>query len=113
MLRCTTKNQEVKIGERDGTTSWGDSVGVNRANCVGCGSAWDGEQTAPVGSFEANGWGFTTCTAARVWHLCQYGERTVPWISLTPQGIHGISTRSSDSLPTHRQQSDHQRHHPT
>ncbi len=37
--------------------SWGDSIGVNRANCSGCGSAWDGEQTAPVGSFEANAWG--------------------------------------------------------
>ena len=39
------------------TYSWGDSIGVNRANCRGCGSAWGGNQTAPVGSFEANGWG--------------------------------------------------------
>jgi len=37
--------------------SWGDSIGVNRANCNGCGSQWDGEKTAPVGSFEANAWG--------------------------------------------------------
>ncbi len=38
--------------------SWGDSIGVNRANCRGCGSQWDGkEQTAPVGSFAANAWG--------------------------------------------------------
>ena len=37
--------------------SWGDSVGVNRANCDGCGSQWDGKQTAPVGSFAANAWG--------------------------------------------------------
>ena len=37
--------------------SWGDSIGVNRANCDGCGSQWDDEQTAPVGSFEANLWG--------------------------------------------------------
>ncbi len=36
--------------------SWGDSIGVNRASCNGCGSQWDGEQTAPVGSFEANAW---------------------------------------------------------
>ena len=35
--------------------SWGDSVGVNRANCLGCGDQWD--KTAPVGSFEANAWG--------------------------------------------------------
>ena len=37
--------------------SWGDSIGVNRANCDGCGSAWDDKMTAPVGSFEANAWG--------------------------------------------------------
>ncbi len=37
--------------------SWGDSIGVNRANCDGCGSQWDNEKTAPVGSFAANGWG--------------------------------------------------------
>ena len=37
--------------------SWGDSIGVNRANCEGCGSAWDNKQTAPVGSFAANAWG--------------------------------------------------------
>ena len=35
--------------------SWGDSIGVNRANCVGCGDEWD--KTAPVGSFAANAWG--------------------------------------------------------
>ena len=37
--------------------SWGDSIGVNRANCDGCGSQWDDKQTAPVGSFAANAWG--------------------------------------------------------
>ena len=37
--------------------SWGDSIGVNRANCDGCGSQWDDRQTAPVGSFSANAWG--------------------------------------------------------
>ncbi len=37
--------------------SWGDSIGVNRANCSGCGSQWDGKMTAPVGSFAANAWG--------------------------------------------------------
>ena len=45
---------------RAGTTtaySWGDNIGWNRANCDGCGSRWDDEQTARVGSFSANGWG--------------------------------------------------------
>ncbi len=37
--------------------SWGDNIGENRANCDGCGSAWDNEKTAPVGSFETNAWG--------------------------------------------------------
>ena len=36
---------------------WGDSVGRGRANCSGCGSRWDGRQTAPVGSFSANAFG--------------------------------------------------------
>ncbi len=27
------------------------------ANCVGCGSEWDDQRTAPVGSFKANAWG--------------------------------------------------------
>ena len=37
--------------------SWGDAIGVNQANCNGCGSQWDAKQTAPIGSFPANAWG--------------------------------------------------------
>ena len=36
---------------------WGNAIGKNRANCDGCGSRWDDEQTAPVGSFRANRFG--------------------------------------------------------
>ena len=36
---------------------WGDGIGRNRANCDGCGSRWDDEQTAPVGSFSPNAFG--------------------------------------------------------
>jgi len=36
---------------------WGDDLGRNNANCNGCGSQWDDKQTAPVGSFAANGFG--------------------------------------------------------
>ena len=37
--------------------SGGNHIGFTRANCRGCGSRWDSEKTAPVGSFSANGWG--------------------------------------------------------
>lgn len=36
---------------------WGDELGSNNANCDGCGSPWDKEQSAPVGSFAANRFG--------------------------------------------------------
>ena len=37
--------------------SWGNEIGHNRANCNACGSQWDGEKTAPVGSFGPNAFG--------------------------------------------------------
>jgi formylglycine-generating enzyme required for sulfatase activity len=37
--------------------SWGDKIGQGNANCLGCGSQWDGRQTAPVGSFPPNAFG--------------------------------------------------------
>ena len=37
--------------------SWGNEIGRNRANCDGCGSRWDGKQTAPVGMFAGNAFG--------------------------------------------------------
>ena len=45
---------------RAGTSTrywWGSDIGRGRANCDGCGSQWDAESTAPVGSFSANAFG--------------------------------------------------------
>jgi formylglycine-generating enzyme required for sulfatase activity len=37
--------------------SWGDDPRVGNANCDGCGSRWDRQQTAPVGSLNPNAFG--------------------------------------------------------
>ena len=51
---------EWEYAARAGTTtaySWGSEIGRNRANCESCGSRWDDDRTAPVGSFAGNAWG--------------------------------------------------------
>ncbi|MEO5337015.1 MAG: SUMF1/EgtB/PvdO family nonheme iron enzyme [Magnetospirillum sp. WYHS-4] len=45
---------------------WGDSPQKGKANCVGCGSVWDGRKAAPVGSFAPNPFGVHD-TAGNVW----------------------------------------------
>ncbi len=51
---------EWEYSARAGTESvywWGDKVMDGFAICDGCGSQWDGQSTAPVGSARANPWG--------------------------------------------------------
>jgi len=60
---------EWEYAARAGTTIdywWGNNIGHNNANCDGCGSQWDSQQTAPVGSFKANPFGLYD-TAGNVW----------------------------------------------
>lgn len=42
------------LANQDANYWWGQSAGQNRANCTGCGSAWDGRGTSPVDSFPKN-----------------------------------------------------------
>jgi len=51
---------EWEYAARAGSTTnyyWGNEIGRGNANCNGCGSKWDGQQTSPVGSFASNAFG--------------------------------------------------------
>ncbi len=51
---------EYEYSARAGSTTaypWGDDIGMYNANCNGCGSRWDNEQTAPVGMSAPNQFG--------------------------------------------------------
>jgi len=64
---------EWEYAARAGTATeywWGEDIGTNRANGVGTGSPWSGEQTSPVGSFEPNPFGLYD-TAGNVWEWVQ------------------------------------------
>jgi formylglycine-generating enzyme required for sulfatase activity len=69
---------EWEYAARAGTTTeywWGDQVGVNQAVCQDCGSIYDGEKTARVGSFSMNKFGLFD-TSGNVWEWVEdcYGE---------------------------------------
>ena len=48
---------EWEYAARAGTKTsryWGEEIGFNNANCVGCGSRWDDKSRSPVKSFPPN-----------------------------------------------------------
>jgi formylglycine-generating enzyme required for sulfatase activity len=64
---------EWEYAARVGTTTpyyWGEDIGKGNANCSGCGSKWDNQQTSPVGSFAANQFGLYDM-AGNVWQWVQ------------------------------------------
>jgi formylglycine-generating enzyme required for sulfatase activity len=70
---------EWEYAARGGATTlywWGSEPGSGHANCFNCGSEWDGKQTAPVGSFGANGFGLLdTAGNAEEWvEDCHHGN---------------------------------------
>jgi formylglycine-generating enzyme required for sulfatase activity len=58
--------------------AWGNVVGRNEANCLDCGSTWDGTGPSPVGSFKANAFGLFDMTGnAWEWTAdCWYRDYT-------------------------------------
>lgn len=64
---------EWEYAARAGTQTrywWDDVIGKNNANCDGCGSQWDNEQTVSAGSFKTNAFGLYD-TAGNVWEWTQ------------------------------------------
>ena len=74
---------EFEYFARAGTSTrywWGNTVGVNNANCRNCSSAWDNRMTAPVTSFKANPFGLAD-TQGNVWQWmqdCWRSEKRAP-----------------------------------
>jgi formylglycine-generating enzyme required for sulfatase activity len=78
--RLPTEAEWEYVARADTSTAywWGEAIGQNNAICNGCGSQWDAQQTAPVGSFKPNTFGVYD-TASNVWEWtqdCWHGDYT-------------------------------------
>ena len=111
---------EWEYAERAGTTSayfWGDEVGIGNAVCIGCGSKWDNKQTAPVGSFQPNGFGLYDMLG-NVWewtedcyHDSLDGAPTdgSAWTDNCKQGRRAVRGGGWDSYAVHLRSADRDR----
>ena len=74
---------EWEYAARASTTTyyeWGNKIGSNKANCDGCQSRWDNQQTAPVGSFTPNPYGLYDMVGnVWEWTCSNYEEKYSGW----------------------------------
>ncbi len=94
---------EWEYAARAGSTtkySWGDRIGENRANCGGCGSAWNDRRfSAPVGSFNPNAWGLHDMHG-NVWEWVQDVYR-IGYDRAPSDGGPVVVGENSDAEPVH------------
>ncbi len=79
---------EWEFAARAGSTTlypWGESIGSGNANCNECGSDWDNEKTAPVGSFGPNAFGLYDMLG-NVWEWTEDCRRFVGYVGAPNDG---------------------------